>query len=55
MLRFFRPPRWRRFRPDSAFAPAARPLRSGRKWSRYLLAAIAGAGIGAVAILVTAS
>ncbi len=55
MLRLFRPPRWRRSRPDSAFAPAARPLGDDRKWSWYLFAAIAGAGIGAVAILVTAS
>lgn len=54
MLRFFRPPRWRRSRPDSSFAPAARPIGNGRKWSWYLFAAIAGAGIGVAAILVTA-
>ena len=55
MLRFFRPPRWRRSRPDSRLAPTPRPIGSERKWSWYLFAAIAGAGIGAVAILVTAS
>ena len=55
MLRFFRPPRWRRSRPDSSLASTARPLGYGQQWAWYLFAAIAGAGIGAVAILVTAS
>lgn len=55
MLRFFRPPRWRRSRPDSSFAPASPPFGRKRKWAWYLFAAIAGAGIGVTAILVTAS
>ena len=55
MLRLFRPPRWRRSRPDSAFALAAGPIGHEQKWSWYLFAAIAGAGIGVAAILVTAS
>ena len=55
MLRFFRPPRWRRSRPDSSFATATRPIGNGQKWSWYLIAAIVGAGIGVTAILVTAS
>ena len=55
MLRLFRPPRWRRSRPDSSLAPTPQLIGNERKWSWYLFAAIAGAGIGAVAILVTAS
>ena len=55
MLHLFRPPRWRRSRPDSSFTPASPPFGREQKWSWYLIAVIAGAGIGAVAILVTAS
>ena len=55
MLRLFRPPRWRRSRPDSTLAPTPQLIGDDRKWSWYLFAAIVGAGIAVVGILVTVS